>query len=230
MSFGIAWTLVYEVLFYLLFSLLILNKQFGTMAFLVWGCLVLAYPYFETHPWRFLFSHHHISFLAGMCTWAILRRWKIPLPRLVAVAGAIMFLASGLFADFYGPLTAGTQILCFTLSSAITILGLVEAERSGLIRTPGSLIYLGNASFAIYLVHFPVLSLTAKITKALQLDFYLPIMALFFIHVVVAVVAGCLCYRFIDNPVHQWSRRFFRRVRTPVVEVKLVNDTVRTAA
>ncbi len=45
---GVAWTLVYEVFFYLLFGLLILDKRIGVLVFVGWMACLLAYPWFET--------------------------------------------------------------------------------------------------------------------------------------------------------------------------------------
>ena len=229
MVFGIAWTLVYEVLFYLLFGLLILNKRLGIAVFLVWGCLVLAHPLFVNHPWKFVFSDHHLRFFAGMCVWLVLNRWKIPAPRLVAGAGVTILLVAGLCEDFYGPLTNFARIFWFTLGSAIIIIGLVESERSGLIRAPRWLVYLGDAAYSIYLVHFLALSVFAKMSKAMLLDQYLPSMVLYLLFVIGSIGFGCLCYQFVEYPLHRWSRQFFSRAKSPI-PVVLPEPEIRKAA
>jgi exopolysaccharide production protein ExoZ len=230
MVFGVAWTLVYEVLFYFLFGLLILNKRLGVIVLAVWGCFVLAYSLFPDYPWSFVFSHHHIRFLAGMVVWVILDHWRIPSPRLVAGIGGAMFAMIFLIEGPGGPQENWVPIVGFTASSAVLILGLVEAERSGLLKVPGWLVYLGDATYAIYLVHFLVLSIVAKITKALSLDQYLPILVLYFMHVIGAVGVGCLCHQFVEHPLHMWSKRFFRRAKSSDVSVFESETDVRKAA
>jgi len=227
---GVAWTLVYEILFYLLFGLLILNKRLGVSVFVLWTCFVLAHRCFDAYPWNFLFSHHHIRFLAGMAVWLILHRWRVPVPRLVAGIGVTFFLAAGLVEDFAGPMSPTSQMICFTLGSAVTILGLVEAERSGLMRTPRCLVYLGDASYSIYLVHVLALSLIAKVSKSLQLDAHVPSLMLFSMHVVGAVGVGCPCHHVIEHPLHVWARRRLQRPRPVAIEEAAPGASIRKAA
>jgi peptidoglycan/LPS O-acetylase OafA/YrhL len=49
-------------------------------------------------------------------------------------------------------------------------------------------VFFGDASYSIYLVHFPALSLLAKEAKSLQLDAWIPTPMLFF-----AFAAGLVC-------------------------------------
>lgn len=226
----VAWTLVYEILFYLLFGLLILNKRFGTVVFAIWTMGVLASGWFEIYPWNFIFSQHHLRFLAGMGVGMLLRHRQIPAPRVVALIGIVLFLGSGLVEDFYGPMPTLMQTICFVLASAVMILGLAEAERSGLIRAPRLLAYLGDASYSIYLVHFSALSLIAKLSKAIALEHYLPGAFLFVLHVTASVGIGCLCHELIENPIQVWAKRFFRRAKPPIAAVEAPENVVRKAA
>ena len=96
----------------------------------------------------------------GVCL--IVQRWRIPAPRVLAGLGAGLLLLTGLVHVYYG-LSGWTYILGFTLGSSLVIAGLVEAERQGLIGTPRLLVYLGDATYAIYLVHFLALSAIASV-------------------------------------------------------------------
>jgi peptidoglycan/LPS O-acetylase OafA/YrhL len=232
MVLGVAWTLVYEVLFYLLFGLLILHKRLGIAVMAAWGCCVLAHSQFEHHPWSFLFSHHHLRFLAGMLVWLILNRWQAPGPRLIAGLGGVVFILTFSLEGPGGPAPNWLALVGFTGGSAVMVLGLVEAERSGLLQTPRWLAYLGDAAYSIYLVHFLVLSAFAKLVKALALDQHLPEMPLFFLHVALAIAAGCLCHRFIEHPLHQWSRRLFSVAKPAALDSSITSaeQAVRRAA
>ena len=64
----VAWTLSFEMLFYLVFMLLILRQSVGMVVFAVWMavCLIgLLFGRFEW-PWRFLFSTYNLLFALGM--------------------------------------------------------------------------------------------------------------------------------------------------------------------
>jgi peptidoglycan/LPS O-acetylase OafA/YrhL len=152
----------------------------------------------------------HIRFLAGMGVALIINRWTLPAPRASACAGAAIFVGAGLIDSYYGPLSPLQQTVGYTLGSALTLAGLVQAERSGLIAPPDWLVYLGNASYAIYLVHFLALSVLAKGAKAVHLDAFLPGGVLFLLHVIGAIAVGILFHHFVEHPLHVWARRIFR--------------------
>jgi peptidoglycan/LPS O-acetylase OafA/YrhL len=151
---------------------------------------------------------------------------------LIAAIGVTLFLTTGLCEDFCGPLENWTRLVFFTLGSAVIILGVVEAERTGLIRAPRWLTYFGNASYAIYLVHFPALSIIAKIVKALQLDQLVPEMPLFFMHAIVSIGVGCLFHELVEHPLNMWSKRFFRtkKATSLVAATRVIDSEVRKAA
>lgn len=217
---GVAWTLVYEVFFYLLFGLLILNRRVGILVFVAWTSCVLAYPWFDQFPWSFLFSPLHFRFLAGVAVGFVLQRLQLPAPRLVAAAGAAVFFGTGLCEAYAGPLTTLDHTIGFTLGSALMLAGVVQAERSGLLQTPRLLRYLGDASYSIYLVHFLALSVLAKITTRVGLEQHVPGAVLFVLLAVGATAIGCAFHHVIEKPIHQWTRGYFTRVRVaPVVAV-----------
>jgi peptidoglycan/LPS O-acetylase OafA/YrhL len=217
MSLGVAWTLVYEVFFYLLFGVLILNRRIGVTVFFVWLAGLLAYPWFEGTLSPFVFNNMNLRFLAGIGVAFILARWQIPWPRLVACVGVAVFLGAGMCEAYDGPLSTWTQALWYTLGSALMLAGVVQAERSGLIDPPRWLVYLGNASYSIYLVHVLGLSVLAKIAKGGQLDLYMPGTVLFALHAAGAIGLGCAFHHAVEQPIHTWAKRYFRRAPAPPI-------------
>jgi peptidoglycan/LPS O-acetylase OafA/YrhL len=227
---GVAWTLVYEVFFYLLFALLILNRRIGLLVFATWAACVCCYPWFDGYPWNFLFSYLHLRFLAGMAVAFVLARRELPAPRIIAAIGATIFIGAGMFDAYARPLSALEQTLGYTLGSALALAGLVQAERSGLIRAPGWLVYLGDASYAIYLVHFLALSVLAKLAKAAHLDVHLPGTMLFAMHALGAVGVGCAFHHLVERPLHRWTKQFFRGKRPAVAAESGTDELLRRAA
>ena len=213
MVLSVAWTLVYEVFFYLLFGLLILSRRIGLAVFVTWTGLILAYPWLESHLSSFVCSTMNLRFLTGVSVALILARWRIAMPRLVASLGVAAFLSTGMLEAYDGPLSLWPRCAGYTLGSALMLAGLVQAERSGTLQTPPWLVYLGNASYSIYLVHFLGLSLLAKLAKAAQLDVYIPGMVLFCLHVIGAIALGCLFHHAVEQPIHAWAKKCFRRTK-----------------
>jgi exopolysaccharide production protein ExoZ len=179
----------------------------------------LVYPWLVESLSGFVFNTLNIRFLAGVGVALIVQRWKIPSPRLVAAAGVVVFLCTGMFDSFAGPLGPWTQCAGYTLGSALTMAGLVQAERSGLLQPPRWLVYLGNASYSIYLVHFLGLSVLAKLTMAARLDLYVPLVILFCAHVVGAIAIGCAFHHLVEHPIHVWAKGRFRRAKTQTAVV-----------
>ena len=213
----VSWTLVHEIFFYVLFGLLILNRRIGLAVFLGWAGCVLAYACFDRFPWTFLFHPANVRFLAGMGVALILRRWQIPLPRTVAIVGLAVFMGTGYLDSYQGPRALYEQTIGYTLGSALMLAGVVQAERSGLLRPPEWIVYLGDASYSIYLIHFVPLSIFAKLAKAWSLDSYIPASVLFVLHAAGSVAVGCLFYHAVEHPLHQWTKKFFRRPNVAVI-------------
>jgi peptidoglycan/LPS O-acetylase OafA/YrhL len=225
----ISWTLVHEIFFYVLFGLLILNKRLGLAIFLAWGGCVLAFACFDNFPWTFLFSAANVRFLAGMGVALTVRRWRIPAPRVLAVLGVAVFLATGYLDAYHPPRALYEQTIGYTLGSVLILAGVVEAERSGLLRPPGWLVYLGDASYSIYLVHFVPLSIFAKFARAWTLDSYVPAGVLFLLHAASSVAVGCLFYHVVEHPLHVWAKRFFRRQKADGTSSAMVESPRRAA-
>jgi exopolysaccharide production protein ExoZ len=216
MIIDVAWTMVYEVFFYLMFALLILNRRVGTIAIVGWIVGTFIHPWLGTSHGDFLFSPIHQRFAAGMLVCMAVQRWRIPAPRLIAGLGLGLFMVAGVVWSYCAPLDYWHHVTCFVLGSCLLIAGLTEADRSGLIGAPRSLVYLGDAAFAIYLVHFLALSVIAKISKSLLLDRYLPDPVLFGLYVLGALAVGCVCHHLIEHPLHVWSKRYFVRKKSCV--------------
>jgi len=157
---GVAWTLTHEMLFYALFAALIAWGGRWLWLYAIWGVAIvavalagIALPY----PASFLLSPFNLEFIMGVAAALMLRRWAIPAPRLVMIAGAAIFLAGVLFAlhvqdvPLYGR-------LFFGLSSLLFVLGAVETERTHGVRLPAWLGALGAASYVIYLTHSVAIS------------------------------------------------------------------------
>jgi exopolysaccharide production protein ExoZ len=161
-----AWSLQYEVLFYALVAVFILSRSLGLLvacAFLI-NFTVCQFDQctfsrsFLSDNLIFLFAYG--ALIAYLCRKSI----KLTHPMLIALFGAFAFLATGALEVVVGrQMWIMDRRLVFGFFSGIVILGLVRAEDSGKFRINLAwLALLGDASYTLYLIHFPLISILCK--------------------------------------------------------------------
>ncbi|WP_336488492.1 acyltransferase family protein [Methylobacterium nigriterrae] len=159
-----AWTLVHEMMFYGIFLLSYFVRGFAWIV-AAWVGLILAgiglglQTSIAAPSWLSLFAPINAEFVAGLLAALAYRaappRWALPAIA-IGTAGLLGFFALGV--DPAGPGRMG-----FGFAVAFLVVGAAWLERAGRLAVPGWLILLGNASYAIYLVHNPLASLAARI-------------------------------------------------------------------
>jgi peptidoglycan/LPS O-acetylase OafA/YrhL len=169
----VAWSLHYEVLFYAVVAAFIWNRSAG-----FWICALLLFNVGSCHfqlcsfPRAFFSDNLLFAFALGVLVALTCKStMRIERPLALAILGGVAFCATG-----------GIEViqdsreyvldrrLMFGVFSAAIVLGLVRAEDGG--RLPTShrwLSCLGDASFALYLIHFPLISALCKAMVALGL-------------------------------------------------------------
>ena len=203
----VAWTLFHEILFYAFFALLILNRRLGGLAMVLW--LAASFFFFnEPNPYgAHFFSPLHLIFAMGMIAAWLIRRGPIPWPIVFLSAGVLLFARasyilnkSSIFSDKIS-LLAGFGAMLITL-------GLVELERRGQLRVYAWLALLGDASYAIYLVHYPLLFvLSPRMLNLLPQRHLLVICGMVFL-TLLAIAFGVVFHLLIERPLLKWMGGF----------------------
>jgi exopolysaccharide production protein ExoZ len=166
----VSWTLFHEILFYAIFSLLILDRRLGTLALGAWmaASIVALFMGSALSPQlAFYFSPMHLLFGMGMGAAWLIGRSNIPAPWLVMAVGLALFFGAGAEEVAGGHLSADMLVVLYGLGSSLIMLAALELERGGRLRVPRVLVFLGNASYSIYLVHFIAMSVLAKVALSL---------------------------------------------------------------
>lgn len=205
---AVAWTLFHEVMFYAVFALALLHKRVGTVLVALWLLLSpvnLAHPATPILPQNF-FSPLHILFAMGLLAAWLLRRGNIPQPTPLLIFGTLIFSGSIAFAGWAGH-TAETTYLSAGLGSTLALLGAAELETQGRLRTHRWLAFLGDASYSIYLIHFPVVSTVARIAFRLDPQPRLPLGLWMLLMFAAGTIAGCLLHVFVERPLLKWLGR-----------------------
>lgn len=200
----VAWTLFYEIMFYAAFLTLILNRWLGIGIFALWISAIIYFslikgdgePGWHLHVWNFYF-------VAGAVTYFLFKKLPNQWDIWIFVAGIGMLLVCAL-TDILGPRLDDVQripwkLMVLILPFAMILLGGVLLERHRDWKAPDLLLLLGNASYAIYLVHSPVISVLAQINARLLGD-SLPDSILFLAILILSVSAGVVAHLILEKP------------------------------
>lgn len=206
----VAWTLQSMVLFYLVFALAIWRPWLGGLVFSLWQLLVLGAVVRGVpmeFPASFLLQPLYFNFLLGGLAARTALRSKVARPLLWFWAGfGFLLLATAL--DFLRamPLPFEWQLLINGVASAVMLVGLASWEMSApaQLRVPRILLACGEASYGIFLVHYPLLSLLSKVGMAAGIGRWLSGEVIFLLFAAVCVAAGIGFSRWVEKPVTLW--------------------------
>lgn len=164
---GVGWTLNFEIYFYLAFGLACLFKHYRWPAFFGWMFTWLVIipgvrgtlTFDETNPQKLLTAYFILMsspliwlFIAGVVIGLIFRSRVVPPSRVLAQAAVVVAFA--LFGVQYTNSLAGeAQVRLSLLTIAPAVLLLCLASKSLALQVPRVIVYLGDISFSMYLVH-----------------------------------------------------------------------------
>jgi|HubBroStandDraft_1064217.scaffolds.fasta_scaffold00053_30 exopolysaccharide production protein ExoZ len=156
---GVAWTLVFEMAFYIFFAGYILLGRSLLWLFVPWTVLILVAAGVGPveYPFDFLTSPYHLEFAAGVLVAALFRSrppaQRLPMVLLAAAGGSVFSLATLSMSATSVLETPLVGRLVFGLASAAIILGCTRLEAIGAIRVSTQLQTLGAMSYSLYLTH-----------------------------------------------------------------------------
>ena len=198
---GIAWTLQYEALFYLLFGVLLIERRLGIIALAGWLALVMLglASGWQAGVATGIFA---IEFFMGMAAATIVRRDLVPRPRWLAVGGGLLFALAwsaeaGGVLDGYGVLAR----LAYGLPSAMVVAG-VAAWKPGV---PRLIAGLGASSYATYLFHLLGIGVAWQVLG--RLGVVMPAGAWFVVLAGSGIAAGLVVHRVAERPILARLRR-----------------------
>lgn len=206
----VGWTLLHEVLFYAYFSLFFLTRHFGRITAL-WAAAIALHLLFPPGNWfaNFLFSPHQLLFFAGILI-AAKRDWiaaRLSGPHLFALGVALAFagLATALLnvPEIYPTLLFGAAALALVTASAT---GGIER----LFARQRLLVFLGAASYAIYLIHFPLMIGLSKVLAKVDERISLPLPFVIALLFVSALLAGVILHQWVEKPLLAFTARILK--------------------
>lgn len=219
---SVEWTLRHEVLFYLAFAgALALPRMRWLVAATSLAAISVGLTVAIPEPIDRLVSGYNLLFAFGILAAVLYRRGVVPAPHLLVILGVSLFsanwiaLAVGLYSRTL------VAIWTYGIAAALIICGAAAIERKGGLRAPAIALLLGDASYSIYLVHYPAVVLTCKIIAPLNRD-HPALDTIAFIAVAgLAAAAGTAFHLAIERPLLRLlPQRFGSSVRSVNAEAR----------
>ena len=193
---SVAWTLQHELVFYLLFAALIFVRRVAVGLWL-WSTMIVLAWVFDLNgdrPLSILLGQINLEFGMGVLgAMAVSRKWPVPSMALIGAVAVfvVAFVAFG--ADRSLSVLIGAAVACL-------LVPICWAERDGSLRVAETLVVLGNASYAIYLIHNPLISVVSRAVGGVSDSWWLAMA------VSLGASIGCgLAYHFIyERPALKW--------------------------
>jgi peptidoglycan/LPS O-acetylase OafA/YrhL len=212
-----AWTLFFEVMFYVAFAIFFLLPRRAFVPMLAaWAVLLLvgprliggALPAEASAAGLFLLHPFVAEFLFGCAIAEIARRGWLGGGRTCLVTGVVGFYVVGKVIT-HNPTFAsvfGHRVLMFGGVAALTVYGAVASELRSRLVAPRWLQALGDASYPIYLIHYPLMNLAEQ--RFLRPPTDRPSHALWIIGMsAVGVIAGFAIHFLVERPLLNLVRR-----------------------
>jgi len=206
-----AWTLFHEIKFYAFFALLILIRNrhvrrgllaaVATVTACVVICRAAGVPVGDLVS--FYFGEYNLLFAAGvLAAWLIRRRPDVPPFAALAWVAAGMFVFVGAADNLFHWPELPCNLL-YGICSAALILAVVGLEQRARTRPeprPGlkPLLLIGDASYSIYLLHYPLFTALAILLLRTRLSLPLPVTVAGLL--LAAVTGGCAMYLVLERP------------------------------
>jgi exopolysaccharide production protein ExoZ len=201
----VAWSLFHEVAFYAVFSLLVLKVSLGVGAFVLMCVPAIVFFHHPGEAYSNVFEIYtatpNLYFVLGMAAFLQYRRAGSGLAELLV---GLCLAAAALAALERVPRLAPLLLVC---GFALALAGIAKFEGAGRFTVPAFLVFMGNATYSLYLVHESVSGLLLKVL--IRSGAYDALGgALAYAAVLVATVgAGCLAYLLVEKPLLAALRR-----------------------
>ncbi|MBI0534094.1 acyltransferase [Roseomonas sp. KE2513] len=205
----VGWTLVHEVVFYVLFAIGIASRRVGSVVVLTWLAIIVAGTFIppEGLILRHLASNYNLLFMIGLLTAHIVLRVSVSRPLLWALGGFCALLGAG-WTENAGLFQVNdlTGRLLYGFSSMAIIIGLAAAERTGRLRVGRTAMFLGDVSYALYLVHVTVIANTLWLLAKSGMIEHVPVPVLAAGTLTASIAAAAVIHLKIERPVLRWAQ------------------------
>jgi peptidoglycan/LPS O-acetylase OafA/YrhL len=209
------WTLSYEIYFYLIFFLLLLvvPERIAPAFLAFWGAsiivIALRFPVPAAPILNLITNPAILEFLAGCLIYHLYRQGALhPRAGLVLIALAFVWFAAIAAWTSYAHHSNQDWVeqsrwlrpALYGSFSSILLLGLMEVERTNLIRFGRPLALVGDWSYSIYLSHIILIELVGRIMRRFAAHLPLAMLIVDAVALPLVLLVGYLSYTLLERP------------------------------
>ena len=209
----VGWSLRYELIFYLIFSILIFCKRkFAKPIIGIWLLITFTIWFLEIsnfdlkkYFWlTFIFNSHNIEFAFGCLSAYFVCINTIKPKVFLLITGILLFIGSGIFSDYN--VMHVSNIIAYGIPSMLILIGAGSLDVNQAVKVHPFFLYLGDASYSIYLIHYPCLSALFKFALTVDLEKIIGQLAILLM-IVITIGIGLISYSYIEKPLVVFLRK-----------------------
>lgn len=213
---SVAWTLSYELMFYLIFGVMIYwGLKRTAPLFVLW--MLICSIFYLTGPsdifvLKFLFSAHNLEFGTGILAGVIVKKVEVTAFQAVfmLICGSVAFVISTLTIAFnpapFDPIAA------FAITSLFIIVGCAKLQMTN-VSLSRMFNFIGDSSYSLYLVHIPISAAVILLVQKLSLISIMSYPVTMSLIIGATYALSCLFYIVVEKPMLNWIHRTIRKTR-----------------
>ena len=220
---SVAWTLVHEMMFYLLFVIWFYTRKGWYYFTLVWASIIVYLNWIEPVLFlqaipviKFFISSYNLEFIIGSFTAIIIKKASIS-SKSIFLYSAIVLIAIGILLKWNN---WNLTYLVLAFGFSLLIIGSVGTKLDK-IGSSNLLMILGNASYSIYLIHNPEISILMRILpKTLN---FLSDGLIFVIIFIICCITGIIYSKLFEEFLMSKAKAKFLPTSPKKTELKITN-------
>lgn len=206
---GVSWTLQHEILFYLLFSVMILHKTAGLILMMSWLLLLMISNFITplTTNMDVFLSAFNLQFFMGILSAIILIKYRIKYGGIILALGTVCFLGTATL-ELQGFIDGHQKYarIFYGVSSMLLIIGVVSYEKNGKLRISSIGMLFGKSSYSIYLTHLFFNGIYFKILSDIGMIAALPTIISASLILSLVIASACCLHLYVEQPIIKKTR------------------------